>query len=425
MRFDNLADWLRWQETLHPSRIELRLERVGSVWSRLGPARFPCPVITVGGTNGKGSCVAYLDACYRAAGYRTCVYTSPHLLRYNERIVIDGEPCADDAICAAFARIDEARGDTPLTYFEFGTLAALDLFVRAAPEVALLEVGLGGRLDAVNIIDSDVAVVTGIGRDHMAWLGEHPDQIAFEKAGIFRADRPAVIGQREAPARLRGRAEEIGAKPLQLGREFDWLAGAGHWQWRGPDGAAHVALPPPALRGQFQYDNAAAALCAAHCLQPRLPVPVAAVRQAMHRVKLTGRFTVLQGQPSWVLDVAHNEGSARVLARNLAALACAGARHAVFGVMADKEAAAIVRELASVIDRWHLAPAPGSRAMPIADLEDAVADAAPGAPRVCYADVDEALRAAAAAAQAQDCVVVFGSFTLVEAALRNPVVAPV
>ncbi|KAA6187013.1 bifunctional tetrahydrofolate synthase/dihydrofolate synthase [Thiohalocapsa marina] len=429
MRHKTLPDWLAWQETLHPDRIDLRLERVGQVWSRLGPARFPCPVITVGGTNGKGSCVAYLDAIYRAAGYRCGCYTSPHLLRYNERIRIDGAEVSDEAICEAFARIDAARGDSLLTYFEFGTLAALDLFVRAELDVVVLEVGLGGRLDAVNIIDADVAVVTSIGSDHLEWLGTRPEQIAFEKAGIFRDGRPAVIGQRDAPSRLRTRALEIGARPLQLGREYDYRLGAGQavgdWDWQGPAGAARGALPAPALRGRFQYDNAAAALCAIDCLQAQRPVPNAAVRQGLLRVQLRGRFTVLPGPVTWILDVAHNAEAAQALAANLAAYPRSGKLMAVFSLLADKDAAAVVQALADQVAHWHLTLAPNIRAMSLEQLQGAADARAPGARSVCHADVERALAAAAAAAEPGDCVLVFGSFTMVEAALRSPWIAPV
>ncbi|MCG6941118.1 MAG: bifunctional tetrahydrofolate synthase/dihydrofolate synthase [Thiohalocapsa sp.] len=429
MRFDNLTDWLAWQETLHPSRIDLRLERVGGVWDALGLGPLGCPVITVGGTNGKGSVVAYLEAMYRAAGYRAGAYTSPHLLRYNERIRIDGTEADDAALCDAFARIDAARGDAMLTYFEFGTLAALALFADAAPDVVLLEVGLGGRLDAVNIIDADVAVVTSIGRDHVAWLGDTPAQIAFEKAGIFRPGRPAVIGQADAPPRLRERALEIGATPLQLGREFRWRGDVGQWHWQGDDGQRRNALPPPALRGRFQYDNAAAAICTLECLRARLPVETAALRLGLHRVWLPGRFSVLPrvlpGGATWVLDVAHNPEAARVLAQNLAALGCRGVHHAIVGVSADKDAAAVVAELSGWVDTWHAVPAPGPRGMAAGALVAAIAESAPGAPVRQYDGLDAAVDTLLASAGTDACVLVFGSFTTVEAALRNPAIAPV
>lgn len=425
MRFHTLSDWLRWQETLHPSRIDLRLERVGAVWSRLGPARLPCPVITVGGTNGKGSCVAYLDNLYRAAGYRACAYSSPHLLRYNERIRIDGREADDAAICASFARIDAVRGDVQLTYFEFGTLAALDLFVAAEPDVIILEVGLGGRLDAVNIIDADVALVASIGMDHTAWLGDDPSQIASEKAGIFRSNRPAVIGQCDAPARLRERALEIGAEVFQLGREFGHRIDADQWQWHGPAGMRWGALPPPALRGRVQYDNASSALCVAALLKDRLPVSSSALRQALIRTRLPGRFTVFPGAITWILDVAHNAEAARMLAANLAAYPCTGRCHAVFSLLADKDAVAVSAALAAQVHQWHIAPAPGPRAMPVDALQAALAAAAPDRPVTRYAGVEQAIAGAAIAAVPNDCILVFGSFMTVEVALRNRTVASV
>ncbi len=429
MRFSTLSDWLAWQETLHPDRIDLRLERVGAVWRALGLGSFACPVITVGGTNGKGSVVAYLDAIYRAAGYRVCAYTSPHLLRYNERVRIDGVEATDAALCEVFGRIDVARtevpGDPRLTYFEFGTLAALTLFAEAKPDVVLLEVGLGGRLDAVNIIDADVAVVTSIGRDHTAWLGDTPEQIAFEKAGIFRAGRPAIIGQVDAPARLRERALELGAEPLQLGQELLWRLDGAQWQWRGPGRRRREALPPPALRGRFQYDNVAAAIGVLDCLRERLPVSHAALRQGLHRVQLPGRFTVLPGRPTWVLDVAHNAEAAQALAQNLAALGCRGPRHAVVGLSADKEAGAVTGAVAGWVDTWHLVRAPGSRGMAVEQLSAAVAAAAPGADIRTHPSLDAAVAGLKDALTEDACVLVFGSFTMVEAALRNPAVAPV
>jgi dihydrofolate synthase/folylpolyglutamate synthase len=425
MRFNSLTDWLAWQETLHPQRIDLRLERVSAVWRRLGVGPPCCPVITVGGTNGKGSCVATLDAVYRAAGYRTCAYSSPHLLRYNERLRIDGSEASDEAICDAFARIDRARGDQSLTYFEFGTLAALTLFVESAPDVIILEVGLGGRLDAVNIIDADVSVVTSIGLDHTAWLGDTLDQIAFEKAGIFRAGRPAVIGQIDAPPRLRARAIELGAEPIQAGREYRWDLDSGQWHWRGTDQGARNSLPPPALRGRIQYANAAAAIAAVQCLADRLPVGTGSLRQGLHRTRLPGRFSVLPGRPTRVLDVAHNAEAAHELARNLAALPCRGRRHAIFGVSADKDVPAIAAALSDWVDAWHLVPAPGARGMTVAALRDALDVGAPGAQSSGWASVDEAIIGTTDRIAESDCLLIFGSFTVVEAALRNPRVGPV
>jgi dihydrofolate synthase/folylpolyglutamate synthase len=422
-RHPNLGAWLRWQETLNPRTIDLGLERVRRVWDRLGPRTLPFPVITVGGTNGKGSCVAVLDAVYRAAGYRTACYTSPHLLRYTERIQRDGEEVGEEVLCDAFDRVDRARADVPLTFFEFGTLAALDLFLRWAPDLAILEVGLGGRLDAVNLIDPDVALVTTIARDHMAWLGDTVDAIALEKAGIFRAGRPAVIGTRTPPVALRQRAQEVGALVHQLGREFDARPSAAGWHWQAT-GEAPLAMPLPALRGPFQLDNAAAALMAVAALLPRLPVPVNAMRQGLQRVRLSGRFQVLPGDPTLLLDVAHNGQAAESLAANLRAYPCPGQRRAVFGVLRDKAVGEILAPLVPLFAAWDLGQADDPRALPVADLEAAVRAAvgrggADSAPVFSHGSIAAALEGARGRAHAGDCIVVFGSFTTVEAALRG------
>jgi dihydrofolate synthase/folylpolyglutamate synthase len=423
VRFSDLDGWLRWQQTLHPRAIDLGLDRVRAVWGRLGPPQMPFPVITVGGTNGKGSCVATLDAIYRAAGYRTATYTSPHLLRYTERIRCDGEEVGEAVLCAAFSRVDGARDGVPLTFFEFGTLAALDLFLRWAPDVALLEVGLGGRLDAVNLVDADAALVATVARDHMAWLGDSLEGIALEKAGILRPGRPAIIGSRTTPAVLREWSQGIGARVYQLGREFDARQTADGWCWQGP-GLAPLAMPFPALRGGFQIDNAAAVLMVLEALMGRLPVSVNAMRQGLQRVRLAGRFQVLPGAPTLILDVAHNGQAAEALAANLRDFPCRGRRRAVFAVLRDKALAEILAPLLPLFETWDLAQAEDDRALPVADLAAAVVAAGrsvevgrPGAVEA-HRSVAEALQAAKRRAEGDDCVVVFGSFTTVEGALR-------
>jgi dihydrofolate synthase/folylpolyglutamate synthase len=415
----DLEAWLEWQSQLHPKTIDLGLERVAMVWSRLGPKPPPFPVITVGGTNGKGSCVAMLEAIYRAAGYRTAAYTSPHLIRYNERVRLDGEPVTDDALCAAFARVEQARDGAPLTYFEYGTLAALDLFVRARPEIAILEVGLGGRLDAVNLLDAEVAVVTSIGLDHTAWLGETLDEIAAEKAGIFRPGRPAVIGQADAPPRLRAMAEQCGSRPLQIGREIQLELAAAGWVWRGPSGES-LALPDPALRGAFQYANAAAAIAAVAALRERLPVAAAAVRAGIQSACLLGRFQVIRGTPTWILDVAHNREAAQALASNLRAFACPGRVRAVLAVLADKVPEAIVQPLLHWVSDWYLTQSDDPRAMPAEVLLGRLQALLPAGTGHPFGQVRAALQAAAADSAPGDAVLVVGSFTTVGEALRGP-----
>lgn len=418
MRFDNLNAWLRWQEGLHPKAIELGLERVAAVWSRLAPGAVPFPVITIAGTNGKGSCAVTLESIYRAAGYRTACYTSPHLLRYNERIRLDGREIEDAALCDAFERVDRARADSTLTYFEFGTLAALDLFVRARPDLAILEVGLGGRLDAVNILDPDVSVVTTIGLDHTAWLGDTLDAIAFEKAGIFRPGRPAVVGHRSPQPSLVERSRALGCRLLVLGRDFDWEGEGPGWRWTGP-GSARADLPAPVLRGRFQRDNASAALMAVSCLAARLPVSPAQLGEGLRRVRLDGRFQVVPGDATLILDVAHNPQAAEALAANLCGFTLEGRLHAVFGVLRDKDPEAIARPLVDRADAWYLGQSADPRALPTTDLAARLEGLVPAARRHTFPDIEGALAAALAAARRGDCVLVFGSFTTVEAALRR------
>jgi dihydrofolate synthase / folylpolyglutamate synthase len=412
-RFDTLAAWLEWQTTLLPNAIELGLTRVAAVWARVHPQPLPFPVITVGGTNGKGSCVAMLEAIALAAGYRTICYTSPHLLHYSERVRSNGDAVSDATLCAAFTQIDQARGDIPLTYFEFGTLAALVLAVTQQPDLAILEVGLGGRLDAVNLIDADVAIVTSIGRDHTAWLGESLDEIAAEKAGIFRAGRPAIIGQRNPPPLLRETAERLGAIPQQLGREFDHLPAQNDWCWRCQNGD-RLSLPLPRLRGVFQRDNAAAAVAALTSLRDRLPIPIHAIRLGLQRAHLPGRFQVFPGAPTWILDVAHNGAAAVALANNLREFACRGRLNAVLAVLADKEPEAMVAPLLPYVNQWFLAQSADPRALAVDELAARVRGVLARPAAGCFSDLDSALTAAAVAAhQANDAVLVLGSFTTV------------
>jgi dihydrofolate synthase/folylpolyglutamate synthase len=418
MRFHRLADWLGWQATLHPRSIELGLERVGRVWGRLAHGPVPFPIISIAGTNGKGSCAAMLEAIYGAAGYRTACYTSPHLLRYTERIRINGAEVAEDVLCDAFGRVDAVRDDDSLTYFEFGTLAAMDIFLRSSPDVAILEVGLGGRLDAVNLFDPDLAMITSIGRDHTAWLGETLEEIAAEKAGILRQGRPAVIGHRNPVATLIHAGEDAGCPMYVLGRDFHWEPDPPGWRWKGP-GSEALDLAPPALRGRVQHDNASAVIMGVFCLRDRLPVPRANLRQGLYKARLPGRLQVLPGAPTWILDVAHNAPAALALAESLRSLPCTGTRHAVVGMLADKEAAAVAAPLMEWAQRWHVAAAEDPRAMPAEALAGAIQGLDPAAAVARYGDLPKALAGAVAASGDGDCILVFGSFTTVEAALRR------
>lgn len=415
-----LRDWLSWQETLHPSPIDLGLERVARVLRVLHPDPPPFLVITVAGTNGKGSSVALLDAILSCAGYRTGAYTSPHLRRYNERIRLGGTEAEDAAIVEAFARIDAARGQTSLTYFEWATLAAFDLFYRDPPQVAVLEVGMGGRLDAVNILDPDVALITGVGMDHMHWLGADRESIAREKAGVLRPGRPAVYAQRDVPEALLARAAELGS-PLQvLGRDYDYTLRQPGWDWRGP-ATSRTGLPVPALRGRFQLDNAAGVLAALAALDEILPVSQAAVREGLLGARLSGRFEVLPGEVPRILDVAHNPDSARALATNLMEHRVSGATHVVLAMMADKDIEGTLAELAPRVDAWYLGGLDIARAAGPARLAEALDKLGIAAPRQCHARVAGAYRAALSAARPGDRIVICGSFYTVAEVLAEAV----
>ena len=424
MRFSTLDDWLRWQETLHPSEIELGLERVGSVFKRLWPQSPPFAVITVAGTNGKGSSVAMLAAILRAAGYRVASYTSPHLLRYNERIRINDHTVDDATLIEAFARIDQARQSLSLTYFEFGTLAALDIFYRCHGEegldVALLEVGLGGRLDAVNIVDADVALITSISLDHTDWLGETRDAIGMEKAGILRAGRAAVFSGPDMPSTIRQHASDLGVSLYVAGEDFDFDACEQDWQWR-TRSQAPVALPLPALRGTHQLQNAAGVLMALQLLQQRLPVSRQAIRQGLLAVELAGRFQVRPGQPQWIFDVAHNPDAVAQLAARLQQDPCAGQTLVVVGMLRDKDATLALQSLAPLVAAWFVAALPhaGERAMSPQGLLNVIQGLAGGRqPASVHADVASACNAARAVAQNADRIVVCGSFHTVADALQ-------
>jgi dihydrofolate synthase/folylpolyglutamate synthase len=418
MRFNDLQGWLRWQETLHPTSIELGLARIRAVWSQLHEGPLPFAVITVAGTNGKGSCAAMLESTYRAAGYRTACYTSPHLLRYNERIRLDGMEIDDATLCAAFERVEQSRGRSSLTYFEFGTLAALDLFIRARPDVAILEVGLGGRLDAVNILDPDVSVVTTIGLDHTAWLGETLDEIAAEKAGIFRPGRPAIVGHRSPSHALTQKSKVLGCDLLALGRDFDWEDEGTTWRWSGWRQVL-TGLPRPALRGTFQLDNASAAQMALSCLSSRLPVSAWQRCRGLQDARLDGRFQVLSGEVTWILDVAHNVQAAQALADNLRSFHCSGRLLAVLGVLKDKDPRGIAEPLAEQVHSWYLGESADPRALPSADLRRRMEGISGEKNLSAFGDIAKALQAAEEEARPGDCILALGSFTTVEAALRR------
>jgi dihydrofolate synthase/folylpolyglutamate synthase len=416
----SLDDWLEFISNQHPVTIELTLDRVAEVWRVLcpaGPDGSPgFPVITVGGTNGKGSTCAMLEAILDRAGYRVGCYTSPHLLRYNERVRIARHDAPDADLCRAFDAVESARGGIGLTYFEFGTLAALWLMIESRVDVAVLEVGLGGRLDAVNIIDADVSVVTSVGLDHMEYLGDTRDSIGREKAHIFRPGRTAVCADADPPATVLEHAATIDAPLLLIGRDFDYEVEAQQWRYRGPRAMRH-GLPPPALRGIAQLANASAAITALDLLHERLPVSAGALRSGLVHVENPGRFQVLPGRPTVVLDVAHNPHAAEVLVHNLAQMTGHARTLAVFSMLADKDVAGVVRILRGHIDHWYVAPLPGPRGSAVEPLLRTLHEAGVSAPVEVCADIENACASANQAAGGGDRIVVFGSFLTVAAAM--------
>jgi dihydrofolate synthase/folylpolyglutamate synthase len=413
---NSLSGWLAYLETLHPKAVALGLDRVREVLGRLD-VRIDCPVITVGGTNGKGSTCAMLESIYRCAGYATGLYSSPHLLRYNERVRIRGAEVGDDALVQSFNAIEDARGDVPLTYFEFGTLAATWLFSRARLDVLVLEVGLGGRLDAVNVIDADIAVVTSVDIDHVDYLGSTREDIGREKAGIFRRGRPAICGDRHAPASVEAVARDVGARLFVIGRDYDFTDERTQWRFRGPRDERY-GLPVPALRGAYQLANASTALAAIDLLYDRLPVNAQAIREGLLSVVLSGRFQVMPGRPTIVLDVAHNPHAARSLAAALGAMGFHPRTFGVCAMLADKDVRGVVEALRPRIDRWFVAGLPGARGGGPGRMRDALIEAGVhGAAISAHDDVATAFRAAREAAGEADRIVVFGSFLTVAAAL--------
>jgi dihydrofolate synthase/folylpolyglutamate synthase len=414
-----LDDWLAHCERLHPKSIDMTLQRVASVRERLD-LRFDVPVITVAGTNGKGSSCAMLEAIARHAGYRTGLYIKPHLVHFEERCRIGGQSVAAEELLPHFEAVEAARGEIPLTYFEFTTLAIMRALSLATVDVAILEVGLGGRLDAVNAIDGDCALITSIDLDHMDYLGPDRESIGFEKAGILRAGRPAVISDPMPPASVLRHAADIGADLWLVGRDFSHAGDRQQWSWQGR-GRRHNALAYPALRGANQVLNASGVLAVFEALRDRLPISAQAVRNGLATVELPGRFQIVPGQPSLVLDVAHNPQAAATLAFNLDQMGFYPRTHAVFGAMHDKDIAGMVARLAALIDHWYLTELPLPRAAKVEELEQILRAQLPAQQPSRHASPSAALAAALAAADPADRIIVFGSFLCVGGVLKDGV----
>lgn len=418
-----LSEWLAHCEQLHPKSIDMGLERVAVVARRMSIG-FDCPVITVAGTNGKGSTCAMLESILIQAGYHTGVFTSPHLVHFEERLRLRGEAVDTATLVAAFERVETARCqggvEVSLTYFEFSTLAILDLMARAKPDVAILEVGLGGRLDAVNIVDADCAVITSIDLDHMEILGSDRERIGREKAGIMRTGRPVIVSDPVPPQSVLDHALEVGADLWRFGVDFNYSGDKQQWGWSGR-GRRYGGLAYPALRGANQLVNASGVLAALTALRDRLPVTAQAVRNGLAFVELPGRFQIIPGQPVLVLDVAHNPHSVAALAANLDAMGFYPATHAVFGAMADKDLPLMFSKVGPLIDRWYFTDLPTPRAASATDLlatwqaQNQRTDVSAHA----FSEPIQALRAAIDAATPADRILVFGSFHTVGGILKE------
>ncbi|MDO7597866.1 MAG: bifunctional tetrahydrofolate synthase/dihydrofolate synthase [Pseudomonadota bacterium] len=420
MRFQTLPQWLKWQESLHFTEVDPGLERVGQVWQQLGGiSKLPFTVLTIAGTNGKGSSVAMLDSILRAAGYRTGTYTSPHLLQYNERICMDGKSCDDKTICETFDRIDKARDDISLTYFEFATLAAVDIFIRNKIDIAILEVGMGGRLDAVNIFDTDIALITPISLDHTAWLGTNREAIGFEKAGVIRRDKPVVCSEKIPPQSLISYSASLQSPTYLAGSEFNIVVNKDQWHWSN----SHTQLknlPFPALMGEYQLQNAAAVLQVISLLNHQgYVISESAVTRGLTTVTLAGRFQQIQGEITTILDVTHNQQGAENLAKLLVEIPCQGQTFSVLSMLKDKDVAAVASILKPVIDVWYVAGLEGSRGMTSETLAAQLSNIIDEDKIRPFSTVIEAYAQAMIDAKKGDRVLVFGSFHTVEAVLTR------
>lgn len=417
-KFSSLADWLRWQESLHPVAIDLSLSRVKAVYEVLAlPNKRLAPVvITVAGTNGKGSSVAFLKSILLAAGYSVGSYTSPHILKYNERICINGSNVSDQEIINAFNAINDAREDISLTYFEFGTLAALYLFSQHKLDAVVLEVGLGGRLDATNIIDADLALITSIGLDHEQWLGETRELIAREKAGIFRAHQLAVCADPNPPAGLLDMAAQMNVNLSCYMRDFSYEVRPDCWHWR-DERQSFENLPFPKQRGAIQLQNIAGVIMALSLLYDYLPCSEAALVAGLQEVCLPARFQKIAESPDVIIDVAHNADAFEVLGLNLAELDTLDL-HVVIGVLDDKAIDKMLQHIVPYTRYWYLAKPLTSRGMPAVALNDVLKTQSVKNVSI-YETVSEAFSAAMAATDVQDRVLVTGSFVTVSEVLAE------
>ncbi|WP_434778969.1 bifunctional tetrahydrofolate synthase/dihydrofolate synthase [Neisseria sp. Ec49-e6-T10] len=403
----SLDNWLQYIESVHPQTIDMGLARTKQVQEKLN-LKPQCPVITVSGTNGKGSVCAYLTAIYHEAGFKVGTLTSPHLIRFNERIAINAEPVTDELIIQAFEAIEQARGDIPLTYFEFNTLAAVWVFAQQQTDVMVLEVGLGGRLDAVNVFDTDCAIITSVDIDHQDYLGTDLETIGFEKAGIFRSNKPAIFGQQPLLNSVNKHAHDIDAQLLCYDTDFSIRTMDNQWDFLFKDKARH-ALPIPTMRGTYQIQNASCALAAIECLYEQLPVTIGAIKRGLIKASNTGRFQILPGRPMVILDVGHNPHAARALVKSLNLLPFASKKIAVFSMLADKDIDEVIEICKGAFDEWFIAPLNVPRAVAIDVLHQKLNTH--GIKQIqIFENIETAYQHALSCAQESDRITVFGSF---------------
>lgn len=418
LRFNTLEEWLEWQEELHFTSIELGLDRCTAVAGKMGLLQPSYKVVSVAGTNGKGSSVNMLSAILRNAGYNTGSYTSPHLVRYNERICLNGREVGDDVLCASFNRIDQARGDVSLTYFEFGTLAAFDIFQRSGVDIAILEVGLGGRLDAVNCLDADVSLITAIDLDHENWLGNDRETIGREKAGIMRSHSPVVCSDNNPPASVQAYADELGTPLYITGRDYNYAVNGSTWDWQF-DMQKYAGLPCPSLYNPLQIRNAAGVLMALHLLAEQFPITQQSIHRGLQEFNLTGRFQVVPDKAQLVLDVAHNRQAAALLVDNLKSMPVKGNTHVLIGMLKDKNHAAVFAALEEVADYWHVVTLESPRGADNDLLKHELNTLGIIDTVSCYETVASALVTIREQVGPEDRIVITGSFLTVGAAIKT------
>ena len=418
LRFNRLDKWLEWQESLHFTAIELGLERCKRVADNMGLLKPSYNVISVAGTNGKGSSVTLLDKILRNAGHKVGRYTSPHLLKYNERICINGEEVSDTELCESFDRIDRARGDISLTYFEFGTLAALDIFRQHDVELALLEVGLGGRLDAVNVLDADVALITSIDIDHQQWLGDNRESIAREKAGIFRNKAIAVCSDPNPPQSLIDCANALGTPLSVAGSDYQYSSNEDSWSWQAND-LSLKELPRPMQYCDFQLQNAAGVLMVLNKIQNEYPVSEEDIAQGLNSFRVDGRMQIIPGEVTKILDVAHNSQSVKALVENLKAIPCVGKTHFLVGMLKDKDHGEVLKVLRDVADTWSIVTLTQERGSDAKTLLSDLSSLGIEENVTEFENVDKALASLHETSKSGDRIVITGSFLTVGAALKK------